>query len=366
MRSRDLETLAKDLTGKADASPVAITITLPTHRTSPENLQDRIRVKNAATLAKEQVGRIGLGRADRITLEKQLDQLDSEVDRQVGYRHTSIGLACYLTVGHTRIIPLGHRPPERVIISDTFSLAAPIADVTSADDLDIIVLTTGGGSTEGARHHRLVGGELIDGGTEGLPASYDIRDRNRARADKAESDLRDAHIDGFMRDISRRITANIGADHDRRIILTGTRRLRDHFRNAAPAHLVRAIVAETEGNLDKHTDHETLQAAMRAAQDAEAARHEEAVRRLHTHSRDRRLTIHDDIHRLAQEGRLTMLIVEEGRTDQVESDGIILGDRIALTIRAAWESGTDLTIVPDGYLHNRVEGADGIAAVSRW
>lgn len=366
MRSKDLEKLAGELGGESMTSPVAITITLPTHRSAPENLQDRIRVKNSAAAAKAQTERVGLERHERIAIAKHLDELEDQVEAQVGYQSTSCGLACYITTAGSTVVPLGHQPPERIIISDTFSLAAPIADVTSADDLDIIVLTTGGGSTDGARHLRLTGGELQDAGTEGLPASYDIRDRNRARADKTESDLRDAHIDGFMREVSGRVTEAFGADHDRRIILAGVRRLRDHFKKVAPGHITRAIVAEIEGNLDKSTDHETAAAVLTAAEKAEEQRSQKAVELLNSRGRGRILTIHDDIHALAKEGRLSMLIVEEGAVDQVEADGIIIGDRIALTIRAAWDKNTDITIVPEGYLTGRVEGAAGIVAASRW
>jgi hypothetical protein len=70
----------------------------------------------------------------------------------------------------------------------------------------------------------------------------------------------------------------------------------------------------------------------------------------------------DDVVTLARAGRLHRLLVEEGATAEVEVDGVLIGDRIANAVRAAFDSGTDIRVVPKGAL----EHEEGVAAVVRW
>ena len=70
----------------------------------------------------------------------------------------------------------------------------------------------------------------------------------------------------------------------------------------------------------------------------------------------------DDVVTLAREGRLHRLLVEQGATAEVEVDGVVIGDRIANAVRAAFDAGTDVLVVPNGAL----ETEQGIAGIVRW
>ena len=59
----------------------ALTITLPTHRTSPDNRQDPIRLKNLVTQATEQL----LGEVGRREIEPLLTRLN-ELAENIDYR----------------------------------------------------------------------------------------------------------------------------------------------------------------------------------------------------------------------------------------------------------------------------------------
>ncbi|HSN78444.1 MAG TPA: hypothetical protein VL334_25520 [Anaerolineae bacterium] len=66
----------------------ALSILLPTHRTSPDNRQDPIRVKNLATEAADRL----LQEFSKREIQPLLDNLDAIV-REVDYRYALDGLA---------------------------------------------------------------------------------------------------------------------------------------------------------------------------------------------------------------------------------------------------------------------------------
>ena len=363
MRRDDLNRLADELSAASADAPFAITITLPTHRHAPDNAQDPIRVRTLARTAKAALDQLGLTREQRSQLDAQLDGLGDEVDAQVGFNHTDLGLGCYLVPGTTRIVRLGHNPPERVIVSDEFSLAAPIADVVAADDVDVLALSTGGGSTDGARLYRLAAGELVEHQDDVFPASWDIRDRSsRFSEGRVDSPKRDAHIEGFLRSVDGHLLALFGNPHDRQLAVVGIERLRSHWRAVATSPNLAAVAAELDGNFDKTPVHELAALVAAAVADAREGDAAAQVAALDDAPVSRVAGGTDDTYRLASTGRVATLLVEEGATDEIAVDGVVIGDRVARTIRAAYDTGADIVIAPAGTLTHR----GGIAALARW
>jgi hypothetical protein len=367
MRHEQFARLASELAEAAASSPTAITITLPTHRHSPDNAQDPVRVRNGARQAAAALEHLDLSRDERRQLKARLGALVDEVDAQVGFRSTDLGLACYVTTGVTRVVSVGHTPPERVIVSDEFSLAVPLADVVSADDVEVLVLTTGGGATDGARLYHLERGELTEADSEVFPLSWDVRDRNRSYADGIESDRRDAHIENFLRRVNSGLEGMFGAADARPLVLVGVRRLRDHWRRVAPRRLSDAVVADVEGNVDRVPLPVLRDQVVAAVTEAARTRALGALAQLERAELSSVATVADDIHRLAGEGRLRRLLVEEGATDEVSVEGVVLADRVALTVRRAYDSGAEVVIMPEGSLaSSQLTGGGRIAAEVRW
>ena len=359
MRTDELRELAADL---AEEPPgrLAVTITLPT---APDGLDrgEALRVRHLADRAAEALPRLGLERDVAERLRSRLATLPEAVDRMPTPRGQ--GVAAYLTADRTRLLRLAHAPIERVMLGDTFPLAAPIADVLSADDLDVIVLSIGGGSTDGARHYRIDGGEMREVAGDGLPAEWDVRDAaERYREEPKDSDWRDARVDGFLRDVDRALLARFGADHDRQLVVVGTARLRTHWYSVADPANLRAVVAQVDGNVDRLRASE-LRAQVVAAVEAERALGaRRAVEAMHELDPARTASGIDDVVTLARAGRLHRLLVEQGLTAEVEVDGVIIGDRVANAVRAAYDAGTEVLVVPVGML----AGHQGIAAIVRW
>ena len=359
MRTEELRALAAELGGEVPGR-VAVTITLPTR---PDGLDpgEALRMRHLADRAADALPRLGVAREVAGRLRDRLAALPEDLDRMPPPRGS--GVAAYVTADRSRLLRLARAPIERVMLGDTFPLAAPIAEVLAADDLDLLVLSIGGGATDGARHYRLEAGELQELSGDGLPAEWDVRDAaERYREEPKDSDWRDARLDGFLRDVDRTLLQRFGADHDRQLVVVGTARLRTHWYSVADPANLRAIVAQVDGNADRLRPSE-LRALVVAAVEAER---ELAARRAVDEVREldpaRTASGIDDVVTLARAGRLHRLLVEDGLTAEVEVDGVVIGDRVANAVRAAYDAGTDVLVVPPGLLVEE----QGIAAVLRW
>jgi hypothetical protein len=359
MRMGELRSLAEELSGDIPGK-VAVTITMPT-RPDGTDRGESTRLRNLVRRATDALPKVGPERAVAERLADRLARLEHEVGRAQGRRGQ--GVACYVTADRTRVLRLAHTPPERAIVADMFPLAAPIADLLAADDLDVLLLSIGGGDTDGARHFRLVDGELVEEVGEGIPAEWDVRDvGERYLEEPKDSDWRDARIDEFLRQVDRTLLARFGPDHDRQLVVVGTARLRTHWYSVADAANLRAVVAQVDGNFDHARPSVLRDRVIETVRGERASQARAAVDELRGRDPARTAAGVDDVVTLARAGRLHRLLVEEGATAEVEVDGVIIGDRIANAVRAAFDAGTEVLIVPKGSL----EVEEGIAGVVRW
>jgi hypothetical protein len=359
VRRNELRTLADELSGEFPGR-VAVTITLPTQ---PDGLDrgEATRLRHLVRRATDALPGLGLERGVAERLHTRLEGLEAEVDRAPGPR--GLGIACYVTADRTRVLRLSHRPPERAMVGDTFPLAAPITDLLAADDLDVVVLSIGGGATDGARHFRLEGGELSEVVGDGLPAEWDVRDvGERYLEEPKDSDWRDAQVDGFLRQVDRTLLERFGADHDRQLVIVGTARLRTHWYSVADAANLRAVVAQLDGNVDHVRTSVLRDRVIEAVRGERERAARDAVVQLRELDPARTAAGVDDVVTLARAGRLHRLLIEEGATAEVEVDGVVIGDRIANAVRAAFDAGTEVLIVPRGLLGEE----ERVAGVVRW
>jgi len=359
VRRNELRALAEELSGELPGR-VAVTITLPTR---PDGLDrgEATRLRHLVRRATDALPGLGLARDVDERLRAQLDAVEHAVERVPGPRGP--GVACYVTADRMRVLRLAHTPPERVMVGDTFPLVAPIMDLLAADDLDVLVLSIGGGATDGARHFRLVGGELTEVVGDGLPDEWDVRDvGERYLEEPKDSDWRDARIDGFLRSIDRVLLERFGADHDRQLVVVGTARLRSHWYSVADPANLRAVVAQVDGNADHLRPSVLRDRVIEAVRGERGLAARRAVDELRELDPARTASGVDDVVTLARAGRLHRLLVEEGATAEVEVDGVVIGDRLANAVRAAYDTGTEILIVPRGTLATE----QGVTAVVRW
>ena len=93
----------------------AVTITLPTHRTSPDNQQDPIRVKNLVEEASKRL----LEEFNRREIGPLLERLEQLADN-IDYRYTLKGLALFANREFARAVQLPFALRENVNVGETF------------------------------------------------------------------------------------------------------------------------------------------------------------------------------------------------------------------------------------------------------
>lgn len=94
----------------------ALTITLPTHRTAPDNRQDPIRLRNLVDQAAQRLN-AEVGRREAEPLLARLEQLVGQID----FRYTLDGLALFVHRDFARAFKLPFAVPERVVVDETFA-----------------------------------------------------------------------------------------------------------------------------------------------------------------------------------------------------------------------------------------------------
>jgi len=93
----------------------SLSITMPTHRTAPDNRQDPIRLRNLVAQATDRL----LGEFSRRELEPLFTRLDGLV-AAIDWRNTLDGLALYVNRDVARSFVLPFTLAERVVVDETF------------------------------------------------------------------------------------------------------------------------------------------------------------------------------------------------------------------------------------------------------
>lgn len=172
----------------------ALSILLPTHRTSPDNKQDPIRVKNLAT---EAVDRLQQEFSKR-EVQPLLDNLDAIV-RDIDYRYTLDGLAIYVNNDFVRKFYLPFPVKERVSIDESFATRDLVMAMNRSPRYWVLVLSEKPTRLfEGARDTLV---EITDygfpmvhsgpGGEAALPGGFGVR----------KSAYRDEYSRKFFREV---------------------------------------------------------------------------------------------------------------------------------------------------------------------
>jgi hypothetical protein len=352
----------------ADEPPVTVTLVLPVDGASPDRGPDGILARRLArtAVAALTAGGDGLPDVDRDAMSELADRLD-EVADEIGQRlDRSVrgeGLACVVTPTTARIVGLTRTPRERVVVEAAPTLIDPLLDAVTADpEVDVLVVSTGGGATAGTRLLRLSDHQLDEPAGTGFPMTHDVRDHGEPRKEEPPDDrIRDAYVDDFLRRVDAALVALPEAGRERPLVVVGTAELRDRFAAVRSGVVDRRVVADVDGNHDRLLDSQ-LAAAVRDA--LEAARRDRAIAAVADLEElpPTRRAGGTDVDALAAEGRVHRLLVEDGAADETLVDGVVVTGRIARAVRAAHDTGAEVVVVPPGALGER----GGIVAVLRW
>jgi hypothetical protein len=337
-----------------------LTITLPTHRTSPDNRQDPIRVKNLVT---EGTNRL-LGEFSKREVAPLIDRLNALVDA-IDYQYTLDGLMLAVNRDMAREYVLPFTLSERVVVDDTFftrdlvhalnrarrywvlSLSEQPTRLYAATRENLEEITTGGFPME----HSGPGGATVLPGGVGVNTSAYRDERHRQ----------------FFRDVDKAFRASMAED-PLPLALAGVDRYLAFFRELAGAD---EIVATLPGNFDHLTPHDLGRLIWPPVSEGFTTRRREVLKHLEAAVGLRRAaSTLGEVWHLAGLGRGQVLVVEEGyhqpaRLNQwgqldlnVEDPTApdVMDDAVDEVITSVLGKGGQVVFVEDGELafHNRI------------
>ena len=280
----------------------AVTITLPTHRTSPENRQDPIRVKNLV----EQASKRLLEEFSKREIAPLLDRLE-KLAEDIDYRYTLKGLALFANRDFSRAVQLPFTLKENVNVGETFVTRDLVYALNRTPRYWTLVL-----SEKPTRLYEGTRDTLIEvqeggfpiihegpGGEQSLPGGFGIE----------KTTDRDEYHRKFFRQIDAALKPFL-ADDPLPLIVVGVNRFLAFF-NAVTDHKD-AILATLQGSHDKTSPSELAKLVWPLVKDALAEQRQTVFSELDKAVGERKVasTI-NGVWRLANEGRGYLLLVEE-------------------------------------------------------
>jgi Bacterial archaeo-eukaryotic release factor family 3 len=280
----------------------AVSILLPTHRTSPDNLQDPIRVKNLMQQATERL-LAEFSKREVKPLLVQLEWLAARID----YRYTLDGLALFVNRDLAREFYLPFAVKERVIIGETFATRDLVLALNRSPRYWVLVL-----SEKPTRLYEGLRDDLMEvaeggfpmthegpGGTEPLPGGFGIR----------KSAYRDERQRQFFRQVDAAFGQMAAAD-PLPTVLVGIGRYLAFF-NEVSANKDQ-IVATLTGSHDKTSPPELAKLVWPLMQDHLARQRHQVLIELEKAVGARQYASGiGEVWRAAQEGRGATLLVEQ-------------------------------------------------------
>jgi hypothetical protein len=339
-----------------------VTITMPTHRTSPDNRQDPIRLKNLVTEARNRL-QAELGKREVAGVLRTLDELAESVYHE----HNLDSMVLVVSDEIARFYDLPFSLPERVMIDDTFFLRDLIYAYNRSPHYYVLAL-----SDQASRLFLAFRDDLEEqreqtpfpmansgpGGGRTLP--------NDPRLNSSQ--YRDEHSRIFMRKVDEAL-GELTARDPQPLALVGVDRQLAFFREVS-SH-ANQIVAQVTGNHDLSAPHQIGQLVWPLVREALAERRAAIFEQLNAAvGGQRSASTLGEVWRFAHEGRGATLIVEEGYHEAGSVDELgnlqlppaategpaLLDDAVDELIAKVLELGGRVVFVDDGSLeqHSRI------------
>ncbi len=341
----------------------ALSILLPTHRTSPDNKQDPIVVKNLVDEAKQRL----LEEFGKREIDPVFNKLDALVE-QIDYRYTLDGLGLYVGPDFAKSYNLAFSLPARVVIDKTFATRDLVYGLHREQSYWVILLSQG--ST------RLLAGtgetlEEIEDGT--FPIQMTGPGATSPIPFDADTSYLDDRIRRFFQRVDDALAEYIGTDSTS-LIVGGVVRQISFFQEVSRYNS--AIVGTITGNYDRVAAHDIVPEVLPIMHVARQRQREEALQELEAAvSAQRVVSTVGEAWRLANEGRGKLLLVEKnyhvpavldenGNLNLVDEVGgtEVIDDAVDEVIEAVLAKGGEVLMVDDGSL----TAHEGIALILRY
>lgn len=337
-----------------------LTITLPTHRTSPDNRQDPIRVKNLVTKATNRL----LGEFSKRELAPLLDRLNALVSG-IDFKYTLDGLVLAVNRDMAREYVLPFALEERVVVDRAFFTRDLVRALNRTRRYWVLSLSEQPTRLYAATREHLEEITTGDfplqhtgpGGDAPLPGGLGV---NR-------SGYRDDRHRQFFRAIDRALGPFM-ADDRLPLALAGIDRYQSFFREVS-SH-AGDIIATLSGNYDHMTAHDLGRLIWPPVSDGFSRRRREVLDQLETAAgQHRAASTLGEVWRHAKLGRGDLLVVEDGfhEAARINDMGLELGvadatapdvldDAVDEVITTVLSKGGRVVFVEDGELalHGRI------------
>lgn len=336
----------------------SVTITLPTHRTSPDNQQDPIRLKN---LVNEAAGRLEneLGKREVANIVERLRNLADGYDPERGLE----GLALFVNSGVQEAFVLPFSPPERTAIDETFLTRDVVFALNRSPRYRALLL-----SEQGTRLFEGVREDLTEvrdgkfpfdlggpGGASKLPGGQGVNPSAR----------RDASHQHYFQEIDQEV-AEISKDDDLPLAVVGVERYLSHYNEVTK--LGSDIIATVTGNYDHFEAPQVGPLVWPAVEEGLAKQREGALEQLDAATGANKVAPGlREAWSAAVEGRGQLLLVEQGyhQPANASEDGLsvtpvddptppgVLDDAVDDLIETVIEKGGRVRFVDDGVLEKQ-------------
>lgn len=349
-----------DLLQKISGYP-SLSITLPTHRTSPENRQDPIRVGNLVAEAHERL----LAEFSKREIEPLLARLDKLVEA-IDYRYTLDGLALFVNRDFARAFFLPFSLKERVAVDETFFTRDLVLAMNRSPRYWVLVLSEQPtrlfeGSQKTLTEVQEEGFPLTHTGPGGelpLPGGYGAK----------KSQYRDERHRQFFRQVDAALRLFL-LDDPLPLIVVGVDRYLSFFKEVSEHK--DAISATLEGSHDSTPEHELGELVWPVVKHTLAEERQKYLDELDKAVGERKFasTI-GEVWRMAQAGRGRLLLVEEDfhYPARVDESGLhiepaedteapdVLDDAVDEVITIVLDKGGKVVFLENGQLdaHSRI------------
>ncbi len=295
-----------------------VTITLPTHRTSPQNKQDPIRVKNLVRQAGDRLLE-EFGKREIASLMNNLEKLTESID----YRYLLDGLVLFVNRDFARAFQLPFSPKERVVVDENFFTRELVFALNRTARYWALVL-----SEKPTRLFEGVGEHLTEIDDGGFPMTHQGPGGERPLPGGIgieKTTYRDERHRQFFRQVDESLKFFM-ADDPLPLIVVGVERYLSFFNEISEYR--DHVVGTLEGSHDKTSSHDLSKLVWPLVQEDLSRKRQEVFSLMEKAMGERKVaSAPGDVWRAAQEGRGRILLVEEdfhypARLDET-SGGII-------------------------------------------
>jgi hypothetical protein len=338
----------------------SVTITLPTHRTSPDNQQDPIRLKNLAT---EAANRLSDDYSKRV-MEPLLTRL-KELVENVDHAYNEAGMALFINRDFSRLVKLPFTLPERVEVNEGFATRDMVYAMNRTRSYWVLHL-----SEQNTRIYHATDGSLTEVREGGFPMDMDPPSKTEIARREQKSERFGNADEGHDR-FFRKVDAAFDQVNKREklpLVVAGVERYLSMFRDVSTEN---DVVAEIRGNYEHLNAHDLGQVVWPAAQEGFNQRNAKVFSRL-----DAAIGAHKiastigEVWRYAHEGRGELLIVEMSyhAPATIDESGLhltpadsavpldVIDDAVDEAIETVLQMKGEVVFVPDGALdkHGRI------------